>query len=202
MYCSGRFIDPALVESEMQAILAAARFARNAGGEYLVLGGGMNQTGVYAGPDYGRLAAALHAIGRGCREMGLTACYPPHLGTMVENAAQLELFCNETDPDLIGLAPDLAHLVRGGADPVETIRRWADRIVYIHLKDVRDNEFVELEQGDIDWPAVAETLREIGYRGWAVVELDDTSRTPLESAAISRRYLEELLGAENERSST
>ena len=35
-------------------------------------------------------------------------------------------------------------------------------------------------------------LKDIGYTGWAVVELDDATIAPLESAAISCRYLREL----------
>ncbi|MBI4551072.1 MAG: TIM barrel protein [Candidatus Latescibacteria bacterium] len=194
MYCSGRFIDPALVDHELAAILTAARFVRAAGCRYLILGGGMNERGVYADSDYRRLVEMLHAIGRGCREIGLIACYHPHSGTMVETAAQLARFCDETDPSLIALAPDVAHLVRARADPAATLRRYADRVRYLHLKDIRDNEFVELGEGLIDLPAVVAALRDIGYTGWVVVELDDTTRTPLESAIISRRCLEERLG--------
>ena len=194
MYCSGQFIDPTLVNAEIRAILRAARFVRATGCRHLVIGGGMNAHGTYTDDDYARLIEAVHAVGRGCREIGITACYHPHSGTMVETAAQLERFCAETDPELIALAPDVAHLVRGGADPVATLRRYADRVRYLHLKDIRDDEFVELGEGTVDLPGVIGTLREIGYSGWAVVELDDTTRTPLESAAISYRYLRDRLG--------
>lgn len=194
MYCSGRFIDPASAEREIAAILVAARFVHTAGCQHLVLGGGMNEHGTYTNQDYRRLVETLHRIGRGCREMGLLACYHPHSGTIVETEAQLARFCDETDPALIALAPDVAHLVRGGADPAAAIRRYADRIQYLHLKDIRDNEFVELGEGTLDLSAVVTALQDIGYAGWVVVELDDTTRTPLESAMISRRYLEERLG--------
>ena len=113
---------------------------------------------------------------------------------MVETADHLALFCRETDPELIALAPDVAHLVRGGADPVAEIHRYAERIRYMHLKDIRDDEFVELGEGTIDLRGVMDALTEIGYTGWAVIELDDTTRTPLDSALLSRRYLEEQLG--------
>ena len=82
--------------------------------------------------------------------------------------------------------------MRGGADSVSTLRRFADRIQYVHLKDIKKNEFVELGEGSIDLPGVIATLKDIGYTGWAVVELDDATIAPLESAAISCRYLREL----------
>lgn len=53
--------------------------------------------------------------------------------------------------------------------------------------------WVELGRGRVDLPAVFAALRKVNYRGWAVVELDRVpvpSRTPKESALISRQYLE------------
>ncbi|MEE2709691.1 MAG: sugar phosphate isomerase/epimerase [Gemmatimonadota bacterium] len=193
MYCSGRFIDPDLVEHEIRASLSAARFVKSAGCGHLILGGGLNTDGVYTRNDYDRFFHALHEIGSQCREIGIRACYHPHSGTMVETGEQVDLFCRETDPALIALTPDVAHLTRGGADPVETIYRYADRIKYIHLKDIRDGEFVELGEGTIDLQGVMKAIDEIGYSGWLVVELDDTTRTPLESAQISHRFLEDHL---------
>ena len=196
MYCSGRFIDPELIAHEIRATLSAARFVKTAGCEHLILGGGLNADGVYSAGDYDRFFSTLHEIGRQCREMGIVACYHPHSGTMVETGEQLDLFCRETDPELIALTPDVAHLVRGGADPVATIYRYADRIEYLHLKDIRDDEFVELGEGTIDLKGVIHAIDEIGYTGWVVVELDDTTRSPLESAMISRRFLEDHLHIE------
>ena len=46
-------------------------------------------------------------------------------------------------------------------------------------------------------PAVFGALKEIKFRGWAVVELDgvpDKTRTPKESAIISKKYIEDKLG--------
>jgi sugar phosphate isomerase/epimerase len=40
-------------------------------------------------------------------------------------------------------------------------------------------------------------LRDVGFRGWAIVELDsvtDPRRTPREAAAANKRYLEETIG--------
>ena len=193
MYCSGRFIDPNLAEHEIRACLSAARFVKDAGCGHLILGGGLNTDGIYTKIDYDRFFHSLHEIGRQCREIGIMACYHPHSGTMVETGEQVDLFCRETDPDLIALTPDVAHLTRGGADSVATIYKYADRIRYIHLKDIRNDEFVELGEGTIDLRGVLKAIEEIEYSGWLVVELDDTTRTPLESAQISRRFLEDHL---------
>jgi inosose dehydratase len=49
----------------------------------------------------------------------------------------------------------------------------------------------------VDLPAVFTALKNVRYRGWAVVELDRVpvkTRTPKESAMISRNYLETKIG--------
>ena len=52
-----------------------------------------------------------------------------------------------------------------------------------------------LGQGKVDVRAVFAALEEVKFRGWAVVELDRVpvaGRTPLESAMMSRRFLDGL----------
>lgn len=46
------------------------------------------------------------------------------------------------------------------------------RIRKIHLKDCKfaEKKFVPLGEGDVDWPAVREAMRRIGYTGFVTVE--------------------------------
>jgi inosose dehydratase len=49
----------------------------------------------------------------------------------------------------------------------------------------------------VDVPAVFKALEDVNFRGWAIVELDevpDRSRTPKDSASISKTYLHDRLG--------
>jgi inosose dehydratase len=49
----------------------------------------------------------------------------------------------------------------------------------------------------VDLHAVFAALDKVGFKGWAVVELDrvsDSSRTPKECAQISKDYLEQRIG--------
>ena len=57
--------------------------------------------------------------------------------------------------------------------------------------------WVELGRGRVDVPGVVAALKEIRYRGSAVIELDKApvpGRTPKESAEMNRRYAVETLG--------
>ena len=60
--------------------------------------------------------------------------------------------------------------------PQDWIRTLGKRIVKVHLKDFKRKEdgyaWVNLGDGDVDWPAVRQAFAEIGYAGSAVVELE------------------------------
>ena len=81
-----------------------------------------------------------------------------------------------------------------------------DRLLFLHIKDVeslatndergRAYRWVELGRGRVDLPAVFAALKDVKFRGWAVIELDsvpDKSKTPRECALISKKYVEEKL---------
>jgi hexulose-6-phosphate isomerase len=57
------------------------------------------------------------------------------------------------------------------------------RIKSVHFKDFRVNVgnlqgFVDLFEGDVDYPAVMSALKEIGYSGYCVVEVFSRARFP------------------------
>ena len=101
----------------------------------------------------------------------------------------------------IKLGPDLNWLVRGGVDPVRFIRAYADRIVFLHLRDQKaDGKWSEaMGEGDMDHKAVGRALADTGFKGDAVIELAherDFERTrPLrESLKMSRQFVKQTLG--------
>lgn len=101
-------------------------------------------------------------------------------------------------PD-IKLGPDLNWLVRGGVDPVWFIKTYANRIVFMHIRDQYANgkwtEYVG--EGVTDFPAIAKTLKEINYNGKAAIELafDEPPKNPVrEDWKLSREYVRKVFG--------
>ncbi len=201
--------DPLKQDDEVSYNKMIAEFIKFCGGDILVFGGGLKSPLVpsrvegegKSDDDLRRLTEACNEIGDYCRMLGVKACYHPHIGTPVENAEDIDRFLEATEPSLIYLCPDTAHLVRAGADPVDVFRRHADRIAYVHFKDVRvgdngEGQFVfpELGRGNVDFPAVLNVLRETGYQGWITVDIDKGPVPPKESAEICKRYIEDVLG--------
>ena len=166
--------------------------------------------------QWDELAAGLNEIGRIAREEGRRLCYHPHMGTGVMRQAAVERLMAATDPDLVFLLLDTAHLYCGGADPLEITRKYATRIKHIHLKDFREGVLTEMhakgmsfEQG-IEagiftvpgdgsykhFPEILSILGEVGFEGWLVIEAeqDPAKANPLQYARMARAYLREQLG--------
>lgn len=122
------------------------------------------------------------------RAAGLEPTFHHHAGTFVESPEEIDLFLDNVDT---GLTLDTGHLVIGGGDPVAAARRWGERINHLHVKDVdlaalrrvvaagggmrevwSAGVFVACGRGDVDLTGVLESMDDIGYDGWIVVEQD------------------------------
>ena len=124
----------------------------------------------------------------------------------------------EECPD-IGFELDLHWVQRGGADPIDVIEKYADRIELIHLKDYRIGEiedeafdsleegdimkfyeaftntieFAELGQGAMDYEKIMKAVVDAGGVRYALVEQDMLyGRDAFDCLADSRDHLIEL----------
>jgi len=195
VYTGANFIYDEVLPDELHRVRRAAELAQSFGATNLVVGGGARRARGTMEADYASLAKALDLVTDLAADHGLTACYHPHLSTIVESPDELDRIMPHTR---IGFCPDTGHLAAGGGDPAELIRRYPDRVRHVHLKDLdtATTTFLPLGQGDVDFPDVLAALAEIEYDGWLVVELDSYDGPPREAAAISKNYLDSLLATE------
>jgi len=189
--------------------VANAQFVKDSGGLYLQILDQLKSYPRSATPDEcKRLGKLLTELGKRTADLGIPLGYHNHLNTLSESPANLDLILENADPKFVKLELDTAHYAAGGGDPVKAIDKYHDRLLFMHLKDVRNIpadtpkarypfEFVELGRGRVAFPAVFAALEKYKFHGWAIVELDrvpDPSRTAKESAAISKNYLEQKIG--------
>jgi inosose dehydratase len=146
-------------------------------------------------------------------ETGLRTVFHHHCAGYVETPAEIEKLLSLTDPNLLGLVFDTGHYRFGGGDPLEGLRKHADRLWHFHFKDydpevgkrsaaegwdyfqsVRSGIFCELGKGGIDFAAIVAELNRIGYDGWGVVEQDvlPGMGSPKESARRNREFLKSI----------
>ncbi len=203
-------IDPAKEADEVATHTRHAAFVKDAGGDYLQVTDSARPKGRKPeADDFKRLGRIITEIGKRTADLGIPLGYHNHMNSLGEAPGEVDAILEAADPRWVKLELDVAHYHQGGGDPVEALKKYRDRLLFLHIKDVespvsgakgdssRSYRFVELGSGKVNLMGIFEAVKEIGFRGWAVVELDsvpDKARTPKESALISKKYLEEKIG--------
>jgi inosose dehydratase len=166
------------------------------------------------GPDeWAALADGVRAVATIARdEFGLRPVFHPHVASYVEFEDEIERLLATLPADVVELCLDTGHCHYAGIDAVSFYEAHAERIPYLHLKDVDPDArthavedgldfwqaitadvFCPVGLGSVPFPALARALARHDFDGWATVEQDRDPRKaghPLLDAVSSRRYLE------------
>jgi inosose dehydratase len=159
----------------------------------------MAEPAVGAGFDAGRLARAIENCGRVCvvlQAEGLRPLHHSHVGGVFETQDEIVRLLDDLGPDVIGFGPDTGHLRWAGIDPAPFIRRYADRIRGIHIKEQGTTRlWAEPGLGVVDFAAVVAAIP-ADYDGDFMIEVDEPSvESRLESHRISFEWARRSLPA-------
>jgi len=151
-----------------------------------------------------RYAELSNRLGKACKEKGVIPCFHPHANTSIYTEEEIDLFAENTDPNLVWLCLDTAHTEIGGMDSVKAFDKYGKRIGYVHFKDVDPDpnlfsewpisRFCPLGFGTVDFRGVYEVLKKHGYDGTICVELDNPPVSNFHSAMIARQYIKNVIG--------
>jgi len=166
---------------------------------------------------WARLLNNLDRISARAAEHQVRAVLHPHVGTMIENGAEVQRVLEGSS---ISLCLDTGHLLIGGTDPAELTRQAPDRIAHTHLKDVDSTIAAKVRAGrltyteaviqgmyrplgtvEVDMAAIVNTLQGNGYQGWYTLEQDTIltaeprGEGPVNDVRISADYVCGLLNA-------
>jgi inosose dehydratase len=162
--------------------------------------------------EYVQFAETLNRVGEICLRYDVRICFHNHVGSVIETREEVDHLFSLVDRNVVFQGPDIGHLAWAGADAAQFVRDYARSIESLHIKDIdpdvlrqgvsagwdyatfsQHGIFTELGEGFVDLASVVETLRDVDYDGWIIVETDVTQKdSPLESAIISRNYLKGL----------
>lgn len=115
--------------------------------------------------------------------------------------------------EVAGLCLDTGHLYYSHMHPVEYLKKYADKLDYVHFKDVNETVYRQgarrahpllrrlrqrgamcpIGTGSLDYPAIKQALSDIGYAGYITIEQErdprnsDTSLRDVKALIISSR---------------
>ncbi|GEB46750.1 inosose dehydratase [Microbacterium sp. AG157] len=215
-------LDPASVEQIVRTARWFADALRRLGGSVLVVRAAPSawQTGALSAEQIDVLARLWNAVGEAIAADGIALGLHVDFLSALRLDDGISRLLEATDAEKVGLAIDTAELAIAGIDPVALYRRHADRVVHVQLKDARETvddaeastphaeQFIRTEGGArkilrwfyepsderalVDFEGFVGALAEHGYRGWIVVE-SDQSPHPAESTMVAGWYVQKVL---------
>lgn len=98
-----------------------------------------------------------------------------------------------------GLCVDIGHTARAGVDPVKAVLECQERVLDLHLKDLKDTKSrdsqTEVGKGVLDIPGLFRALRKIGFAGHAGLEYEINADNPVVGMKESFAYMRGVLDA-------
>jgi inosose dehydratase len=144
-------------------------------------------------------------------EFGQTVSFHAHAASWVEFEDELECILDSIDSRDLSVCLDTGHSAYAGFDPVAFYNRHAERVTYLHLKDVNPSImahviehrvgfydawalglFTNLGKGIVNFRGLQAALVKGGYSGWVTVEQECDPQgltSPLADARTNLAYL-------------
>lgn len=106
---------------------------------------------------------------------GVSLCVENVWNKLFLSPLEMRSFIDGMKSDAIGSYFDVGNVLQTGY-PEHWIAALGQRIRRVHFKDYRRNVgsvdgFCDLLSGDVNWPAVMQALRQVGYEGWVAAEM-------------------------------
>ncbi|MBR2480895.1 MAG: myo-inosose-2 dehydratase [Clostridia bacterium] len=182
------------IQGQMETPVFEAKYVMNEE-EWAVFADGLNHLGEIALERY-----------------GISLTYHHHMGTVVQTEKEIDKMMEMTDPKYVSLLFDSGHLAYCSEDYMSVLRKYANRIKHVHLKDVRPDVVADVRRnhlsflkgvrmgtftvpgdGVIDFEPIFEVLAKANYEGWMIVEAeqDPAMANPLEYAIKARKYIKQ-----------
>lgn len=99
------------------------------------------------------------ALGSTANELGkilleehdVRLCLHPHADSHVQTQPEIERFLDATDSRYANLCLDTGHVAYGGGDNLDLIRRFAERIDYVHIKQMDPGVLAQVSAEDLSF---------------------------------------------------
>jgi sugar phosphate isomerase/epimerase len=138
--------------------------------------------------DYKRFAEKANKCGEQSKSAGIQLYYHNHSFEFqpMKDTTPYEEMLKIFDRELVKLELDVFWATLGAQDPLQLLQKTADRLLFVHLKDLKKgsslgvfdfdippDSFTELGTGMLDLKSILAKTRELGIR-YAIIDQDST----------------------------
>lgn len=160
--------------------------------------------------DYKKMADTFNTIGENAQKEGFKFIYHNHGYGLhpMDRQIPLDIILDGTDPELVFFEMDIYWTTAGGANPVEYLKKYKNRYIAMHLKDMKEittfkgdggtsDQWIELfplmtsvGKGAMDIPAIVDAAQKSGVKHFFVEQ--DVVANPKVALKESIDYLKTL----------
>lgn len=167
--------------------------------------------------EWERIFEGYNRLAQLAEEKGMKVCLHHHMGTGIQTPEEVKIFMEGTKENVY-LLFDSGHIYYSENSQEATenlLKTYIDKIVHIHLKDVRKEVVEQIRQekgsflqgvkrgtftvpgdGCIDFKPLFQIIEQSNYEGYMVVEAeqDPAVANPFEYAVKARKFIKEMTG--------
>lgn len=160
-------------------------------------------TGTAAG--YKMFAHYLNEVTAELKKNGKKLLYHFHAFEFIRfgDKTGIEIFLEESDPEVIQIIPDTHWIHSGGKSITEFLEKYRNRYDYVHTKDFgigtigstlesRPIVFAPIGEGNLNWGPIIDVMKSNNVKSYAVEQDDCYGRNPFECVKSSFDFLKKV----------
>jgi hexulose-6-phosphate isomerase len=164
--------DPAVAEKGAKEVADALKSANELGAENILLVPAVVNENTRYVDAYERSQAHLRKLAAEAEKQRIMILVENVWNNFLLSPIEFARYVDEIGSPWVQAYFDVGNVLAFGW-PEDWIRTLGNRIKKVHLKDFKrgTQQFVNLLEGDVNWPEVRKALHEVGYRGYLTAEL-------------------------------
>lgn len=125
-------------------------------------------------------------------ELGVKIAIEVVWNEFITKPEQLVKYVDQFETPTVGAYFDISNMIKYGVPPATWIRQLGKRMLKFDFKGYsNEKKWVDIGQGDENWPEVLKALADVGYCGWATSEVKGGGKEHLQKVA---QQMDEVLG--------
>ncbi|MCS7021640.1 MAG: TIM barrel protein [Gemmataceae bacterium] len=183
----------------LEALLTALRDAQTVGAETVLLVPGVVKEGMVTFEQcWERSQAEIRKALPTAEKCGVKIAIEVVWNNFITTPEQFIEYVDSFKSPWVGAYFDCSNMIRYGVPSAEWIRKLGKRMLKFDFKGfslkryaAKMNPWVEIGEGDENWPEILRALAEIGYDGWATAEVQGGGEDTLRKIS---RQMDKVLG--------